>query len=126
MGEGPDANGHWFGDAPDDAPAARAFWWRVKFRELISAAQPSLEGEVGEMVKLLARRNGEEFDGEIHLSSFEGVRIAALLTSLSADNARLREELDAQIAGNRLTAKQSTETLIRANTATAALQEGAQ
>lgn len=36
-GAGPDENGHWFGDAPDDAPAARAFWWRDKFRRLAAA-----------------------------------------------------------------------------------------
>lgn len=56
-------------------------------------SQPSLEGEVGEMAQLLARRDGEEFDGEVHLSSFEGARLASLLHSLSAENAQLKHEV---------------------------------
>lgn len=40
MGEGPDAEGCHFGDAPDDErfKARGNFWWRSKFRNLMAAA----------------------------------------------------------------------------------------
>lgn len=36
-GEGPDGNGHGFGDAPDDNGRG-AFWWRKKFADMLAAA----------------------------------------------------------------------------------------
>ncbi len=44
-GEAPDADGKWFGEAEDEAAAnpiagkyPRKYWWRSKFRAMISAA----------------------------------------------------------------------------------------
>lgn len=39
---------------------------------------------VGELVGLLTERDGQEFDGEIHLSSEEGARFASTLTAQAA------------------------------------------
>lgn len=35
-GSAPDADGKWFGD---DVPKGKPFWWRSKFRAMLSAAQ---------------------------------------------------------------------------------------
>lgn len=47
-----------------------------------------------EIVGMLERRDGENFDGEVHLTSGEAKRLSTLLRSLSAENARLTKERD--------------------------------
>lgn len=37
MGKGPDADGHWFGDAPGNIGR---YWWRSRFQQMIEAAAP--------------------------------------------------------------------------------------
>ncbi|TIW21156.1 MAG: hypothetical protein E5V63_30000 [Mesorhizobium sp.] len=44
-GEGPDDNGHWFGDSGDVIKGA--FWWRSVFRRMCLAASPSAQTDGG-------------------------------------------------------------------------------
>lgn len=55
-----------------------------------SPALPAVDG--GEAVALLRQRDGEEFDGEVHLTSAEAVSIAALLTTQQQQIAALMNE----------------------------------
>src|SRR3990167_6609119 len=45
FGEGPDENGHWFGDVEirpslDGEPMEGKFWWRSRFRAMLAATAP--------------------------------------------------------------------------------------
>jgi hypothetical protein len=45
LGEGPDDEGHWFGDAP--APRVGAFWWRSTFLKLLEPPQAEALSQYG-------------------------------------------------------------------------------
>jgi len=46
MGEGPDANGRWFGDrSPQQTKPIGPYWWRSEFRAMIAASPLSKENE---------------------------------------------------------------------------------
>lgn len=56
--------------------------------------------ELPEVVATLRERDGQEFDGEIHLSSAEGEMLITTISSLTQKLDRAREALE-MIAGNR-------------------------
>jgi hypothetical protein len=97
MGEGPDADGNWFGDFPEGhhLRPAGAFWWRKLFRQMIEAApapsspSPDLIEELRDTARTFAR---EDPAPDCPLESYVEWRAAAELSRLQAELDEAREE----------------------------------
>jgi hypothetical protein len=83
------------GDSHKPDAAVEAGW---KAREAAGYARPASPppGDVAGLVELLRERDGQEFDGEVHLTSDEARQIASAITALAeratAAEAALAEE----------------------------------
>jgi len=78
LGEGPDAEGHWFGDGPDvQCRDKEAFWWRTKFRSMLASAPPPPDADV---------TNPAVTDARVHDSARTEREVCAKIAACQFDN----------------------------------------
>lgn len=61
FGEGPNAEGEWFGDGPAASKGIGSFWWRTEFRAMLPASPPPADDAD------VARGTGEFFVDDVNV-----------------------------------------------------------